>query len=86
MVAKKKPSKDEEDDMVEEEGPDHFEEDLDELDDDMLVDDGDEPGREDDEVLQMLREVECSSCDGSSSRSKCKVRDQHGCPDDKADK
>ena len=61
MVAKKKPSKKEEDEMVEEDGPDHFEEDLDALDDDMLVDDGDVVSREDDEVLQMLRDVECSS-------------------------
>ena len=83
MTAKKKPSENDED--FEEEGPDSFEEDLDEMDDDMLADDDDGPGREEDEIVQMLREVECADCKGSSTRDKCKVRDQHGCPSDKAD-
>ena len=35
---------------------------------------------------QMMREIECSSCPGSSSRSNCKVRTDFGCPPDKANK
>lgn len=80
MPSKKKPSEDEEED-----GPESYEEDLDDMDDDMLADEDEDSARSDDEVLQMLREVECADCEGSSSRSRCKVRDDYGCPPDKAD-
>ncbi|MCF2140357.1 MAG: hypothetical protein K9W44_09925 [Candidatus Lokiarchaeota archaeon] len=69
----------------EEDGPEFIEEDLDELDDEMLADDSDVKPRSDDEILNMLRDVECADCEGSSSRDRCKVRDQYGCPPDKAD-
>ncbi|WP_457559142.1 hypothetical protein [Candidatus Harpocratesius sp.] len=80
---KNKISEDEFDD--EEDGPEYIEEDLDELDDEMLADDSDVKPRSDNEILNMLREVECADCEGSSSRDRCKVRDQYGCPPDKAD-
>ena len=80
MPPKKKPVEEEEED-----GPAHFEEDLDEMKDDMLVDD-DTPERSDDEVLNMLRDVECADCKGSSSRKTCQVRKDYGCPSDKKDK
>ena len=84
--AKKIKDEDEEnEDDEDDEGPEFIEEDLDEMEDDMLTDDSDVKPRSGDEVLNMLREVECDFCDGSSSRDRCKVRDQYGCPPDKAD-
>lgn len=86
--AKAKPKKapiDDEEFDDEEDGPEAFEEDLDEMEDEMLADDSDVQPRSDDEILNMLRDVECSTCEGSSSRDRCKVRDQYGCPPDKAD-
>lgn len=74
------------DDFEDEEGPEFIEEDLDEMDDDMLAgeDDGAEK-RSIDEIEQMLRDVECSSCEGNSTKDNCKVREQYGCPPDKKD-
>ena len=81
---KKSPASD--DDFDDEDGPEYIEEDLDEMDDDMLGgEDADAKPREDDEILSMLRMVECGMCDGSSSKDKCKVREQYGCPPEKAD-
>ena len=82
MPRKKKVEEEEEDD---DEG-EWIEEDLDEIDDPMLEDDDGLPPREEDEILQMLREVECADCKGSSTKDRCKVRKEHGCPPDKADK
>ncbi|MHA1674160.1 MAG: hypothetical protein ACTSYI_11095 [Promethearchaeota archaeon] len=88
-MAKKKTSapkakkiKDEDED---DEGPEFIEEDLDEIEDSMLADDSGVTARSGDEILDMLRDVECADCEGSSSRDDCKVRDQYGCPPDKAD-
>ncbi|MHA1775957.1 MAG: hypothetical protein DRO88_11595 [Promethearchaeia archaeon] len=85
--AKSKPKKAPiEDDEIDEEedGPDGFEEDLEEMEDEMLADDSDVKPRSNDEILNMLREVECADCEGSSTRDRCKVRDQYGCPPEKA--
>ncbi len=80
-MAKKKIDEEEDED---EEGPEFIEEDLDSLDDGMLADEKDVVTREDNEVLKMLREVDCEMCEGSSTKSKCKIRDMHGCPAEKA--
>ena len=85
-ASKPKAKKIEDDEEIEEDGPEFVEEDLDELDDDMLV--GEDEGvkkRTMDEVETMLRSVECSSCEGSSSKDNCRVRDDYGCPPDKKD-
>ncbi len=85
-ASKPKAKKTEDDEEIEEDGPEFVEEDLDELDDDMLT--GEDEGvkkRTMDEVESMLRVVECSSCEGSSSKDNCKVRDDYGCPPDKKD-
>ncbi len=85
-TSKPKAKKVEEEDFNDEEGPEFIEEDLDEMDDDMLA--GEDEGaqkRSIDEIEQMLRDVECSSCEGNSSKDNCKVREQYGCPPDKKD-
>ena len=90
-TSKKKTSKPkakeiEDDEDFEEDGPEFIEEDLDELDDDMLA--GEDEGitkRTPNDIELMLRDVECASCDGNSSRENCKVRDDYGCPPDKED-
>ena len=85
-ASKPKAKKIEDDEEIEEDGPEFVEEDLDELDDDMLAgEDEDVKKRTMDEVETMLRAVECSSCEGSSSKDNCKVRDDYGCPPDKKD-
>ena len=33
-----------------------------------------------DEVLNMLREIECADCEGSHTKPGCKVRKDYGCP------
>lgn len=65
-----------------------IEEDIYEIEDDMLADPADEEdfGRSRSEVEIMLRDVECANCEGSSTKRKCKVRDDFGCPPDKANK
>lgn len=73
-------------DFDDEEGPEFIEEDLEAMDDDML--EGEDKGiekRTPDDIELMLREVECSSCEGSSTKDNCKVRDDYRCPPDKAD-
>ena len=81
-----KKAKNEDDDDFDEDGEEFVEEDLDDLDDDMLADsDPDEGKRSHNEVENMMRDVECAFCDGSSSRLDCKVRDDFGCPSAKAD-
>ena len=87
-VKKKTPAKKKatSDNFDSEDGPEYIEEDLDTMEDDMLGgEDSDAKPREDDEILSMLRIVECSSCEGSSSKEKCKVREQFGCPPEKKD-
>ena len=89
-VTKKKTSKPKakkvEEDFEDEEGPEFIEEDLDEMDDDMLAGEDEETQkRTPDAIEQMLRDVECSSCEGSSTKDNCKVRDDYRCPPDKAD-
>ena len=80
---KKKTAKD---DYDSEDGPEYIEEDLDAMEDDMLGgEDPDEKPRENDEILNMLRAVDCDMCDGSSTKDKCKIREQYGCPPEKAD-
>jgi len=85
-ASKPKAKKVEEEDFDDEEGPEFIEEDLEEMDDDMLV--GEDEGvqkRTPDAIEQMLRDVECSSCEGSSTKENCKVRDDYRCPPDKED-
>ncbi|MBD3195503.1 MAG: hypothetical protein GF317_10635 [Candidatus Lokiarchaeota archaeon] len=61
---------------------------LDEIDDEMLADEDEDEefGPEVDEVQKMLRKIKCEPCLGSSSKASCKVRDDFGCPPDKANK
>ena len=80
MPAKKKVKDIEE----EEEGPEFIEEDLEEIDDSMLAGEDDTKPREEDDVVKMLREIDCAECEGSSTKDRCKIRDVHGCPPDKA--
>lgn len=82
---KAKKIKDEDLEDEEDDGPEFIEEDLDEMEDEMLTDDSDVKARSGDEVLNMLREVECDDCEGSSTKDRCKIRDQYDCPPDKAD-
>lgn len=71
---------------------DNLEEDLDydlsQIDDEMLADEteDEEFGYEVSEVEAMLRRTNCEPCPGSSSKRRCKVRDDFGCPPDKAKK
>lgn len=71
---------------------DNLEEDLDydlsQIEDDMLVDEteDEEFGYEISEVEDLMRKVKCAPCPGSSSKRECKVRDDFGCPPDKAKK
>ncbi|MHA1669430.1 MAG: hypothetical protein ACTSV5_02505 [Promethearchaeota archaeon] len=62
--------------------------DLNEIEDDMLADEteDEEFGYEISEVEALLRKAKCASCAGSSSKRQCKVRDDFGCPPDKANK
>ncbi|MHA1688678.1 MAG: hypothetical protein ACTSUN_04980 [Promethearchaeota archaeon] len=62
--------------------------DLSEIDDEMLANETEEEefGTDIDEVEKMLRKIKCESCPGSSSKLECKVRDDFGCPPDKAKK
>ncbi len=71
---------------------DNLEEDLDydlsEIQDEMLSDESEEEefGTDISDVEKMLRNIKCEPCPGSSSKSVCKVRDDFGCPPDKAKK
>ena len=62
--------------------------DLSEIDDDMLADEteDEEFGYEISEVEALLRKAKCTTCTGSSSKRECKIRDDFGCPPDKAKK
>ncbi|MFX0058186.1 MAG: hypothetical protein ACFE8J_07790, partial [Candidatus Heimdallarchaeota archaeon] len=62
--------------------------DLSEIEDEMLEDETEEEefGYEVNEVEAMLRKIKCAPCPGSSSKRECKVRDDFGCPPDKAKK
>ena len=62
--------------------------DLSEIDDEMLSDEteDEEFGYEINEVEALMRKVKCAPCPGSSSKAQCKVRDDFGCPPDKANK
>ena len=62
--------------------------DLNQIEDEMLTDETEEEefGQEIDEVEKMVRMVKCEPCSGSSSKTECKVRDDFGCPPDKANK
>ena len=71
---------------------DNLEEDLDydlsKVEDDMLEDETEEEefGYEISEVEALMRKAKCAPCPGSSSKRECKVRDDFGCPPDKAHK
>ncbi|MFX1259007.1 MAG: hypothetical protein ACFFAN_14205 [Promethearchaeota archaeon] len=71
---------------------DNLEEDIDydlsKIKDDMLADEteDEEFGYEISEVEALMRKVKCAPCPGSSSKRDCKVRDDFGCPPDKAKK
>lgn len=60
--------------------------DLDKVEDDMLVDETEDEsfGYEISEIEALMRKVKCAPCAGSSSKRDCKVRDDFGCPPDKA--
>jgi hypothetical protein len=62
--------------------------DLSSIDDEMLTDEteDEEFGYEISEVEALMRKVKCAPCPGSSSKPECKVRDDFGCPPDKANK
>ena len=62
--------------------------DLSQIDDEMLSDEteDEEFGYEISEVEALMRKVKCAPCPGSSSKTTCKVRDDFGCPPDKANK
>jgi hypothetical protein len=62
--------------------------DLSNIDDEMLADEteDEEFGYEISEVEALMRKVKCAPCPGSSSKAECKVRDDFGCPPDKANK
>ena len=62
--------------------------DLSHIEDEMLADETEEEeiGQDIDEVERMLRKVKCEPCPGSSSKRDCIVRDDFGCPPDKAKK
>ncbi|MFX1376664.1 MAG: hypothetical protein ACFFA0_12710 [Promethearchaeota archaeon] len=69
---------------------DNLEEDLDydlsKVEDDMLVDETEDEsfGYEINEIEALMRKAKCTPCPGSSSKRDCKVRDDFGCPPDKA--
>ena len=62
--------------------------DLDSIEDEMLADEteDEEFGPDVDETIALLRKVKCDPCAGSSSKRECKIRDDFGCPPDKAKK
>lgn len=62
--------------------------DLSQIKDEMLADESEdeELGYEVNEVEAMLRRIKCEPCSGSSSKSECKIRNDFGCPPDKAKK
>ncbi len=74
---------DEQDDLT-----DDIDYDLSKIQDDMLADEteDEESGYEVSEVEALMRKVKCAPCPGSSSKPTCKVRDDFGCPPDKAKK
>lgn len=71
---------------------DNLEEDIDfdltQIEDDMLADEteDEEFGYEISEVEAIMRKAKCAPCPGSSSKRDCKVRNDFGCPPDKANK
>lgn len=67
---------------------DDLEYNLDEVEDEMLADEteDEEFAPEIDKVEKLMRKVKCEPCPGSSSKKKCKVRDDFNCPPDKAKK
>ncbi len=62
--------------------------DLNQIEDEMLADEDEDEefGPEVDEVEKMLREMKCEPCSGSSSKIDCKIRNDFGCPPEKANK
>ena len=67
---------------------DDVEHDLNKIKDDMLADEteDEEFGYEINEIEALMRKVKCAPCPGNSSKRDCKVRDDFGCPPDKANK
>ncbi|MFW9894262.1 MAG: hypothetical protein ACFFD7_00495 [Candidatus Thorarchaeota archaeon] len=65
---------------------DDIEYDLDKIEDDMLVDETEDEsfGYEISEIETLMRKAKCAPCKGSSTKRECKVRDDFGCPPDKA--
>ncbi len=76
----KKSNKEDEDLLLDDEEEEEEEEEVEEeiFSADELKDDTAE--RAGDEVLDMLREIECSDCDGPATKPGCKVRKDYGCP------
>jgi hypothetical protein len=86
----KKPVDEEEDDDEEliigddeEEDDDEDDEDLDEIEDEMLAEDEDGPGRSPDQIRDMMWEIDCPPCDGH--KPNCQVKRDFGCPPGKGD-
>ena len=86
--SRKKIKKDDEDEMSTDDDDENDEDeglDLDEVEDEMLVSEEEDEGkRETEEIIKMLRDTDCSICKGSSTKRKCKIRDDFGCPPEKA--
>ncbi len=63
-------------------------EDLSKIEDKMLADESDKEraGRSLSEIEKMLKDTVCPNCSGSSSKRNCKIRDDYGCPPNKANK
>jgi len=63
-------------------------EDLSQIEDEMLADESDKEksGRSANDIEKMLRDTVCANCSGSSSKRNCKIRDDYGCPPNKANK
>ena len=76
-----KKSKKEDEDLVLDDEDEEEEEEEDEaviFSADELKEDTDE--RSGDEVLNMLRDIECGPCGGPSTKPGCKIQKEYGCP------
>ena len=81
MIRKLKKSKKEEEDLLLDDDDEEEEEEEDEeviFKPEELEEDKEE--RSGNEVLDMLREMECADCEGSHTKPGCKVRKDYGCP------
>ena len=81
MIRKLKKTKKEDEDLLLDDDDEEEEEEEDEeviFKPEELAEDKEE--RSGDEVLDMLRDIECSDCEGSHTKPGCQVRKDYGCP------